>query len=333
MAKYQLYGIGAALVDSEFVVSDSFLQQNQIEKGVMTLVDQPRQAELIKALKGAAGSLVRKSGGSACNSIVAAASLGASSAFSGKVAEDEDGQYFAQDLAEAGVAFYGQQAQVADAVTGKCLVMVTDDAERTMNTYLGASEDFTAADIDQQALLASEWFYIEGYLLTDNTRAAVIQEAVTVAKDQGVKIALSLSDPFVAQLFADNLRAVIGDGIDLIFCNKDEALAFTQTETLSHACEALKSYSDTFAITDGANGAVVYDGSSLTPVSAVPANAVDTNGAGDMFAGAFLYAITAGRDYIWAAELGNESAALLVAQFGPRLEADEFESIKQRFGL
>ena len=231
------------------------------------------------------------------------------------------------------MTFYGQQAQVADAVTGKCLVMVTDDAERTMNTYLGASEDFTAADIDQQALLASEWFYIEGYLLTDNTRAAVIQEAVTVAKDQGVKIALSLSDPFVAQLFADNLRAVIGDGIDLIFCNKDEALAFTQTKTLNHACEALKSYSNTFAITDGANGAVVYDGSSLTPVSAVPANAVDTNGAGDMFAGAFLYAITAGRDYIWAAELGNESAARVVAQFGPRLEADEFESIKQKFGL
>ena len=333
MATYQVYGIGAALVDSEFMVADSFLSQNQIEKGVMTLVDQPRQADLIKALNAEGGSLVRKSGGSACNSIVAAASLGASTAFSGKVAQDEDGQYFANDLAESGVSFYGQQAQGQGAVTGKCLVMVTDDAERTMNTYLGASEDFTVTDIDQAALLDSEWFYIEGYLLTDNARTTVIQEAVTVAKANGVKIALSLSDPFVAQLFGDNLRTVIGDGIDLIFCNKDEALAFTQCEDINRACEALKDHSKTFAITDGANGAAVYDGDNLTLVSPVPAKAVDTNGAGDMFAGAFLYAITSGRDYIWAAELGNDSAARVVAQFGPRLEAAEFESIRQKFGI
>ena len=241
------------------------------------------------------------------------------------------GDCFAKDLCEADVNFYGTNAE--NAVTGKCLVMITKDAERTMNTYLGASEAFADTDIDHSVLLDSEWLYIEGYLLTDNDRTDVIKQAVTVAKNNGVKIALSLSDPFVAQLFVDNLNAIIGDGIDLIFCNKDEALAFTQAEDINQACDALKHVSKTFAITDGPNGAIVFDGNSLTLVSAVPTKAVDTNGAGDMFAGAFLYGITSGKDYIWSAELGNASAAKVVAQFGPRLDKAQFESINERFAI
>ena len=329
MAKYDIYGIGAALVDTEVEVTDAFLDQYQIEKGVMTLVDQSRQAELLEALTVQNKTLIRKSGGSACNTIVAAANFGANTLFSGKVAHDADGDCFAKDLNDAGVRFYGSKTD--NAVTGKCLVMVTKDAERTMNTFLGASEEFNESDIDQNALLNSEWFYIEGYLLTDNDRTAIVKEAVNLAKKNGVKVALSLSDPFVAQLFADNLNAIIGDGIDLIFCNKDEALAFTQTQDINFACEALKGITKTFAITDGANGAMVFDGDAITPVAAVPTKAIDTNGAGDMFAGAVLYGITSGRDYIWSARLGNESAARVVAKFGPRLDTNEFKSIKHRF--
>jgi len=331
MAKYQLYGIGAALVDTEVVVSDTFLEQHRIDKAVMTLVDQPRQAELLKALNGEHANLIRSCGGSACNSTVAAASFGASTFFSGKVANDQDGRHFVSDLAKAGVKFHSAKAE--DGVTGKCLVMVTDDAERTMNTYLGASEDLSAREIEEDALLDSEWFYIEGYLLTDQARASVIRDAVAIAKASGVKVALSLSDPFVAQLFADNLRAVIGDGIDLIFCNKDEALAFTHTENLDDACESLKDYAKTFAITQGAQGAIIFDGKSISCAEGVVADAVDTNGAGDMFAGAFLYAITSGRSYGWAAELANVSAAKVVGQFGPRLNTTEFDAIKQQFGI
>ena len=329
MAKYDIYGIGAALVDTEVEVTDAFLDQHQIEKGVMSLVDQSRQAELLKALAVQNKTLIRKSGGSACNTIVAAANFGANTLFSGKVAHDADGDCFAKDLTDAGVSFYGNKAD--NAITGKCLVMVTKDAERTMNTFLGASEEFTDSDIDKSALLNSEWFYIEGYLLTDNDRTAIVKEAVNLAKKNRVKVALSLSDPFVAQLFADNLNAIIGDGIDLIFCNKDEALAFTQTQDISFACEALKGITKTFAITDGANGAMVFDGNAISSVSAVPTRAIDTNGAGDMFAGAVLYGITSGRDYIWSARLGNESAARVVATFGPRLDTNEFKSIKHRF--
>jgi sugar/nucleoside kinase (ribokinase family) len=260
---------------------------------------------------------------------VAAANFGANTLFSGKVAHDADGDCFAKDLSDAGVTFYG--SRLDDAVTGKCLVMVTKDAERTMNTFLGASEEFTESDIDQSALINSEWFYIEGYLLTDNDRTAIVKKAVNLAKKNGVKVALSLSDPFVAQLFAENLNAIIGDGIDLIFCNKDEALAYTQTQDINLACETLKGITKTFAITDGVNGAMVFDGDAITPVAAVPTKAIDTNGAGDMFAGAVLYGITSGRDYIWSAKLGNESAARVVARFGPRLDGAEFELIRQGF--
>jgi sugar/nucleoside kinase (ribokinase family) len=211
--------------------------------------------------------------------------------------------------------------------------MVTDDAERTMNTFLGASEDLSAREIDQAALVDSEWFYVEGYLVTDEARTAATKAAVELAKSKGVKVAISLSDPFVVSVFGDSLRQVIGDGVDLIFCNKDEATAFTGTETLDAASEALKQYTKTFAITDGARGAITFDGASLEQSEGVKAEAIDTNGAGDMFAGAFLYAITAGKGYGWAASLANDCAAKVVARFGPRLDPADFASIKQRFGI
>ena len=331
MKKYQIYGIGAALVDTEVVVSDSFLQNNGIAKGVMTLVDEARQAELLNAFSEEQHHLMKKSGGSACNTVIAAANFGAKTFFSGKVAADDDSEYFIGDLADSDVTFHAASPEAG--VTGKCLVMVTDDAERTMNTYLGASEQLTDREIDEGPLLESEWLYIEGYLLTDDARAALIKDVVTKAKGSGVKVALSLSDPFVAQIFADNLRAVIGNGIDLVFCNKDEALAFTKTDSIGEACEALKQSAKTFAVTDGAQGAIIFDGRATVSVPGVPADAIDTNGAGDMFAGAFLYAVTAGRDFKWAAQLANESAARVVGQFGPRLDEIEFDSIKQTFGI
>jgi len=331
LKKYQIYGIGAALVDTEVVVSDEFLAEASIDKGVMTLVDQARQADILASLNTHDVHMMHKCGGSACNSVVAASSFGASAFFSGKVADDADGELFVHDLSEAGVDVPSVGPEPG--VTGKCLVMVTSDAERTMNTYLGASEALSEREIDKAALINSEWFYVEGYLVTDDARSSVIQEAVGLAKTKGVKVALSLSDPFVAQVFGENLRAVIGESVDHIFCNKDEAVAFTETDSIEEAFEALKRYTKTFAVTDGGNGAFVFDGETMIKSPGVAADAVDTNGAGDMFAGAFLYAVTAGRDFKWAAELANESAARVVGQFGPRLDAIEFDSIKAKFEI
>jgi sugar/nucleoside kinase (ribokinase family) len=331
MAKYDVYGIGAALVDTEVEVSDKFLADAKIDKGVMTLVDEPRQHELLQALSSEDLTLVKKCGGSVCNSVVAASSLGAKAFFSGKVADDAEGELYINDLNEAGVAFHsaGQES----GITGKCLVMVTNDAERTMNTFLGASEDLSTREIDQAALVDSEWFYVEGYLVTDESRTLATKAAVETAKENGVKVAISLSDSFVVAVFGDALREVIGVGVDLIFCNKDEAMAFTGTESLESAAESLKQYTKTFAITDGANGAITFDGGMMNQSKGVKVKAIDTNGAGDMFSGAFLYAIISGNSYGWAAGLANDCAARVVAQFGPRLEASEFNVIKAKFGL
>ena len=331
MKKYNIYGIGAALVDTEVEVSDAFLSKASIDKGVMTLVDEARQAELIGSLYDESITMLRKCGGSVCNSVVAASSLGASTFFSGKVADDADGQLYIDDLKEAGVDFH--KAGQESGITGKCLVMVTDDAERTMNTFLGASEDLSTREIDQAALVDSEWLYVEGYLVTDEARTLATKAAVEFAKANGVKIAISLSDPFVVAVFGDALREVIGGGVDLIFCNKDEAMAFTGTESLEAAAESLKQYTKTFAITNGANGAITFDGVAMNQSKGVEAKAIDTNGAGDMFAGAFLYAINSGRDYAWAAGLANDCSARVVAQFGPRLEVQQFYDIKNQFGI
>ena len=331
MATYNIYGIGAALVDTEVEVSDAFLASAQIDKGVMTLVDEQRQTELLEALASENTHMLRKCGGSVCNSVVAASSLGAKTFFSGKVADDADGQLYINDLQHAGVDF--QSAGQESGITGKCLVMVTDDAERTMNTFLGASEALSSREIDQAALVDSEWFYVEGYLVTDESRTLATKAAVETAKANNVKVAISLSDPFVVAVFGDALREVIGGGVDLIFCNKDEAMAFTGTESLEAAAESLKQVTKTFAITDGANGAITFDGHTMNQSKGVEAKAIDTNGAGDMFAGAFLYAITSGKRYAWAADLANDCAARVVAQFGPRLEASEFDAIKAQFGI
>jgi len=326
MPDYDIYAIGAALVDTEVEVTDNFLAEHSIDKGVMTLVGQPRQSELISSLKKHGSTLLKQSGGSACNSVVAAAQLGSKTYFGGKVAADDDGKLYAQDLTQASVSHAFTPAD--QGVTGKCLVMVTSDAERTMNTYLGVSDEFAETEINQSVLAKSDWFSVEGYLQTDDHRTAVVKSAVEFAKQQGVKVGLSLSDPFVAQLFSDNLRSVIGDGVDLIFCNKDEALAFTGADTIEQAVETLKSYTKTSVITDGANGATVFDGDSLSQVPGVKAKAIDTNGAGDMFAGAFLYAITSGKSYQKAAQLANQAAAKVVERFGPRLDKADFESLK-----
>jgi sugar/nucleoside kinase (ribokinase family) len=326
MPNYDIYAIGAALVDTEVEVTDSFLIEHSIDKGVMTLVEQPRQAQLVNSFNQNGSRLLKQSGGSACNSVVAASQLGSKAYFGGKIADDDDGRLYADDLTQAGVSHAFSPTD--HGVTGKCLVMVTSDAERTMNTYLGVSDEFAETEINQSALAKSEWLYVEGYLQTDDHRTAVVVSAVEFAKQQGVKVGLSLSDPFVAQLFSGNLKSVIGDGVDLIFCNKDEALAFTAADSIDQAAKELKAYAATFVITDGANGATVFDGDNLLNVPGVKAKAIDTNGAGDMFAGTFLYAITSGANYQRAAELANQAAAKVVERFGPRLDKADFDSLK-----
>jgi len=338
MKKYQIYGVGAALVDTEVVVTNEFLSAHKIDKGIMTLVDEERQFELLAALD--SHHVKRSCGGSACNTIVAASSFGSTGFYSAKVAADDDGRFFIEDLQATGVDFHtlavsaaSANARASASITGKCLVMVTDDAERSMNTFLGANLELTSNEIDETSLINSEWLYLEGYLVTDEARTKVAVKTIELAKANQVKTSLSLSDPFVVQVFADNLRKVIGDGIDLLFCNSHEARSFTNTHSTEAAAEQLKNYAKTFVITRGAGGSLSYNGTDLVQTAGVTANAVDTNGAGDMFAGAFLYAINAGYNYAWAAKFANAASARVVSQFGPRIEATDYQQLKQQFGI
>lgn len=328
--KYDIYGIGAALVDTEISLDDADLQRMQVQKAVMTLVDESRQTELMSALSDHLVASKRASGGSAANTIIGASYFGCQNFYSCKVANDDNGAFYLRDLAAAGVTTPSHVIP-PEGITGKCLVMITPDAERTLNTFLGISEKLSVAEIDHDALVQSNFAYIEGYLVTSPTGRAAAIQLRQQAQAAGTKVAMSLSDPAMVQFFRDGLLEMIGDGIDLIFCNRDEAIGFTQSADFASACVALKQYARRFAITCGADGALVFDGEHMHQIEATPVKAIDTNGAGDMFAGAFLYGLSRQLSFPDAARFANLAAATVVTQYGPRLRPEQHTSLKQAF--
>ncbi|WP_101759157.1 adenosine kinase [Oceanicoccus sp. KOV_DT_Chl] len=329
MKTYHLYGIGAALVDTEIEVSDQDLQDMGVEKGLMTLVDADQQQRLTDQLTGHMVHAKLASGGSACNSIYAASCFGAKSFYSCKVANDDNGNFFLNDLKTAGVDCNSQH-HGDDGNTGKCLVLITPDAERSMNTHLGISESLSAAQINAEAIAQSEYLYMEGYLVTSDTGRAAAIQAREIAEKNGVKTAISLSDPGMVEFFKDGLQAMIGTQVSLLFCNEDEAKGWADSDNIDDAITALKLIADTFAITMGAKGALIFDGERLINIAANKVKAIDTNGAGDMFAGAFLFAITHGHSYQTAGELASLAAANVVSNYGPRLNADKHGELLTR---
>ena len=329
MSKYHVYGIGNALVDKEFEVEDSFLQSTSIEKGLMTLVEQDRLIEILESLKSTYGLKKRASGGSAANTIIAVSYFGGNTYYSCNVANDETGDFYVNDLKAAGVdTNLGDDRE--EGITGKCLVMVTPDAERTMNTYLGITADLSSKHLDEEAIKASEYLYIEGYLVSSESARPAAIEAKRIAEANGVKTAFTFSDPAMVQFFKDGLVEMIGEGVDLLFCNEAEALNYSDTDNIPEAIEQLKKIAKRFVITLGSKGAIVFDGENQLNVAPHSITAVDSNGAGDMFAGAFLYAITHGYSYQQAGDLASLASAEVVSNFGPRLESEKHDQIKEK---
>jgi len=230
------------------------------------------------------------------------------------------------DLLEAGV-----DSNVGDGrkegITGKCLVMITPDAERTMNTYLGITESFSVDELHPSAIADSEYLYIEGYLVTSDTGRHAAIEARKIAEKEGVKTALTFSDPAMVQFFKDGLKEMIGEKVDLLFCNDAEAMSWADTDDLQRAVESLKQVANRFAITLGARGALLFDGDQMIDIEPHAVKAIDSNGAGDMFAGAFLYGITHGHCFSTAGNIASLAAARVVSQFGPRLRAEDHTEI------
>ncbi len=290
----------------------------------MTLVDKEQQQTLYDALAGHTGKMA--SGGSAANTIIAVSHFGGQAFYSCKVANDPAGDFYVQDLVAAGVDT-NLHKERESGVSGKCIVLITADAERTMHTYLGISETVSEADLHEDAIVNSDYCYLEGYLVTSDSGRAAAIKARQIAEKAGVKTALTFSDPNMVRFFKDGLQEMLGDKVDLLFCNREEALTWTGADTIADAAEELKLLCNSFAITLGAEGALIFDGQRQQQVAAAKVHAVDSNGAGDMFAGAFLYGLTHGYDYIKSAELATRAAGLLVTQFGPRLKIDQHKDL------
>ncbi|WP_086930957.1 adenosine kinase [Agarilytica rhodophyticola] len=326
MNTYDIYGIGAALLDTEIEVTDADLQQFNIEKGLMTLVDDTRQKELMNHLKDHLVASKKASGGSGANTIIAASSFGSRTFYSCKVANDENGLLYLSDLEKANVTYHANNGS-SPGVTGKCLVMITSDAERTMNTYLGISETVSVIDIDEDALKQSKYVYIEGYQVTSPTGRPAAIKLKELADANNIKTSISLSDPAIVNHFHDGLKEMIGSGVDILFCNKDEAINFTQADSFDDAFEGLKKYAKTFAITMGAEGSCLFDGEQRIDIAPCVVKAIDTNGAGDMYAGAFLYALSQGKTYQQAGNLASKAASVIVSQYGPRLRKEQHAEV------
>lgn len=327
--KYDVYGVGNALVDFEFEVSDSFLEKLKIQKGFMTLVDQNRQAEIIESLNNSTHK--RTCGGSAANTMIAVAQYGGKSFYSCKVASDETGDFYFKDLMDNGVDTNLSTSSLEAGITGKCLVLVTPDADRTMNTYLGITADFSSKELVEEHIKNSNYIYIEGYLVPNPKAKEACLKAIQIAKANGVKTAFTFSDVNMINYFGDGINEIIGDGMDLLFCNEAEAYAYTKTNDLKDCVAALKKVAKAFAITLGPKGAYVFDGEEDSHIITMAVEAIDSNGAGDLFAGSVLYGINNGMSMAEAAKMGCFASSTLVTQFGARLRNEQITKIKEQF--
>jgi len=326
MKPFHVYGMGNALVDIDFEVKRQTLERLNIDKGVMTLIDESTHHRLLEELDGI--KHLKECGGSAGNTIFTLQQLGAKTFFSCKVGNDESGRFYYQTLTAEGICT-NLNENLYSGITGKCIVLVTPDADRTMNTFLGITATFSKAELSEESLKNSEYLYIEGFLAASSTGCEAAIVAREMAEKYGVKTALCLSDPNMVMYFKSELHNIIGKQVDIIFSNEHEALLFTETNYIDDAKEALKKYAKSFVITQGDKGAILYDGKQFYHVPAYPVKVLDTVGAGDTFAGTFLYGITQGYDYLHAGKLANLAASKVVAKFGPRLSNGHILEIKK----
>jgi len=326
MKKYDVYGVGNAIVDIITEVEHDFFEKNQVEKGVMTLVDEKRQQHLMKAINMEKSKL--SGGGSAGNTVTAINQFGGKSFYSCLVAKDELGKFFLDDLKKNSVATNRTYESCPEGESGRCLVMTSPDAQRTMNTFLGVSSFLAPEHLDEEAIKQSEYVYLEGYLVASPKGLEAMKEAKKVAEKNKVLVALTFSDPSMVKYFPTQMQEIVGASVDLLFCNDEEAMIYTGTNSVAEAREKLKDVAKRFVITLGSNGALIFDGDTFINIEPYKVLAVDTNGAGDMFAGAFMYAITNGHSFAEAGKLASLASSKVVSQWGPRLSTEQVIKVK-----
>ena len=323
---YDLVGIGNALVDLEIQVDDHFIEKFSLVKGGMTLSTQEGQKIILDALAGRAQKIV--SGGSAANTIHGVSVLGGKTYYLGRVANDAYGRHYTEDMQACGVGFPGPDA--ANQGTGACVVLVTPDAQRTMVTHLGISAHLHAGNIDPTIIRKAKMVYIEGYLWTaDEIRSAGLKMA-EIAKSEGLPVAFTLSDAFVVNSCKESLIDFIRWQVDILFCNEAEALAMAGTDDVDEAFTVLRGMTDTLFVTREKNGSLAGNSQeNKIVVNAIPVKAVDTTGAGDLYAAGALYGLLRNHSLEESAIIGSYCASQVVTHFGARIPAYSQTDVKK----
>ena len=326
---YAVVAIGNAIVDVIADADDAFITEQALTKGGMTLID----AERAQSLYGAMGPGREISGGSAANTLAGLARLGKKTAFIGQVADDQLGEVFAHDVRAGGIDF-DVAPRPGQPPTARCLILVTPDGQRTMNTFLGAAQFLPETALDSDKIENAEWLYLEGYLWNAPDSRAAMTTAIAMAKKAGRKVALTLSDAFVVHGHRDEFFALMDDGsLDLLFANDTEVRAMMQDDDTASAVAALSARVPMLVCTHGAEGAEAHRGSEHARVPAEPVErVVDTTGAGDLFAAGVFAGLAEGRSLADCLTMGAVCAAEVISHYGARPEKDLAELVRVRLG-
>ncbi|MBL4787846.1 MAG: adenosine kinase [Kordiimonadaceae bacterium] len=327
MAATQVLCMGNAIVDIIARVEDSFLEKHDRVKGSMMLVDAETSATIYADMPPA----MERSGGSAGNTAAAIASFGGSAGYIGKVHDDQLGGVFCHDIRAAGVSFETSFAKNG-APTATSMILVSPDAQRTMNTFLGACTELTPDDVDEATVSAAEILYVEGYLWDTPTMKAAVLKAYDLAHKAGRKVSLSLSDSFCVGRFRDEFMDLVENQVDILFANEDEILSLFEVDNLDAAFEKLQAIGKLAAITLGENGSAVISGGEVIRINAMPATVEDTTGAGDLYAAGFLFGLTNGKSLEDCAKLGGMAAAEVISHLGARPDVNLGDLAKKTFG-
>ena len=315
-SSFDVVGIGNAIVDVLAKADDAFLKRQGLAKGTMALIDAAR-AEVLYAEMGEG---IEASGGSAANTIAGLASLGGKGAYVGKLRDDELGAIFAHDLKSIGVAFKTPPL-TSGPPTARCLILVTPDAQRTMNTFLGACVELGPEDIDPELISAAQVTYLEGYLFDPPRAMEAFRKAAELAHKAGRKVALSLSDPFCVGRHRADFLELVDQHVDVLFANEHEIASLYQTEHFELAAEAVRGHCEIAVLTRSERGSSIVTAKAMLHVAPAPvARVVDSTGAGDLYAAGFLYGLTHGRDLETCGKLGSLCAGEVIGHFGARPE-------------
>ena len=329
MKKYDVFGIGNALVDVEYRVALEELESFELPRGMMTLVSASRQRELLSADSLKAKDIKQSCGGSAANTLVTASMLGSKTFFSFRVAEDLFGNLFCEELKLAEIEMRQVESR-PKGNTGTCLTLVTEDADRTMATHLGVTEDISSNDIDFEAIKRSKHAYIEGYLVANASGFEAARATQETARKSGTNLAITLSDPGLVENFKSEFEILVKNGIDLVFCNLSEAKLLTREDDLETCKKKMREIVPRFVITLGEHGSYAFDGKAGYSSQSPKIKAQDSTGAGDTFAGAFLHYICMGYGFDRANQVSNIFASEIASRWGARLPKEIIKSLNRR---